>query len=41
VIEFPSVEQAVAAYESLAYQAVLAIMRHSVQREVRIIPGAD
>jgi uncharacterized protein (DUF1330 family) len=41
VIEFPSVEQAVAAYESPAYQVVLAIMRPSVQREVRIIPGAE
>jgi uncharacterized protein (DUF1330 family) len=41
VIEFPSVEQAIAAYESPAYQAVLAIMRDSVKREVRIIPGVD
>ena len=41
VIEFPSVEQAVAAYESPAYQVVLAIMRESVKREVRIIPGVD
>jgi uncharacterized protein (DUF1330 family) len=41
VIEFPSVEQAIAAYESPAYQTVLAIMRDSVKREVRIIPGVD
>jgi len=41
VIEFPSVEQAIAAYESPAYQAVLAIMRDSVKRDVRIIPGVD
>lgn len=41
VIEFPSVEQAVAAYESAAYQAILAMMRNSVQREVRIVPGVD
>jgi uncharacterized protein (DUF1330 family) len=41
VIEFPSVEQAIAAYESPAYQAVLAIMLDSVKREVRIIPGVD
>ena len=39
VIEFPSVEHAVAAYESVEYQAVLAIMRGSVRREVRIVPG--
>jgi uncharacterized protein (DUF1330 family) len=41
VIEFPSAEQAIAAYESAAYQAVLAIMRDSVKREVRIIPGVE
>jgi uncharacterized protein (DUF1330 family) len=39
VIEFPSVEQAVAAYESAEYQAVLDVMRDSVRREVRIVPG--
>ena len=39
VIEFPSVEQAVAAYESEEYQAVLAVMRDSVRREVRIVSG--
>ena len=41
VIEFPSVEQAVAAYESPAYQSVLAIMRDSVKREVRIVAGVS
>jgi uncharacterized protein (DUF1330 family) len=41
VIEFPSVEQAAAAYESPAYQAALGIMRDAVQREVRIVPGVD
>jgi uncharacterized protein (DUF1330 family) len=41
VIEFPSVEQAAAAYESPAYQAALGIMRGAMQREVRIVPGAD
>jgi uncharacterized protein (DUF1330 family) len=41
VIEFPSVEQAVAVYESAEYQAVLAIMRDHVKREVRIVPGVD
>lgn len=41
VIEFPSVEQAVAAYESVEYQAVLAMMRDTVRREVRIVSGTD
>jgi uncharacterized protein (DUF1330 family) len=41
VIEFPSVEQAVAAYESPAYQAALELMPASVKREVRIVPGVD
>jgi uncharacterized protein (DUF1330 family) len=41
VIEFPSVEQAAAAYESPAYQAALDIMRDAMQREVRIVPGVD
>jgi uncharacterized protein (DUF1330 family) len=41
VIEFPSVAQAIATYESDEYQAVLAIMRGAVVREVRIAPGAE
>jgi uncharacterized protein (DUF1330 family) len=41
VIEFPSVEHAIGAYESAAYQAALAIMRDSVRREVRIMPGVE
>jgi uncharacterized protein (DUF1330 family) len=41
VIEFPSVAQAIATYESAEYQAVLAIMRGAVVREVRIAPGAE
>ena len=39
VIEFRDVEQAVAAYESAEYQAVLALIRGLVRREVRIVPG--
>jgi uncharacterized protein (DUF1330 family) len=39
VIEFPSVEQALAAYASAEYQSILAIMRDHVKREVRIVPG--
>jgi uncharacterized protein (DUF1330 family) len=41
VIEFPSVEQAVAAYESEPYQLALGIMRGFVDREVRIVPASD
>jgi uncharacterized protein (DUF1330 family) len=40
VIEFPSVEQAVAAYNSEPYQRALAIMRGAVKREVRIVQGS-
>ncbi|MGZ9032033.1 MAG: DUF1330 domain-containing protein [Burkholderiaceae bacterium] len=39
VIEFPTVEQAIAAYKSAEYQAVLAIIRGTVRREVRIVSG--
>lgn len=39
VIEFPSVEAAVAAYESREYQVELAAIRDSVRREVRIVSG--
>ena len=39
VIEFDSAEQAVAAYESLEYQAALALLG-DVDRDVRIVEGA-
>ena len=41
VAEFDSVDKAIAAYESLAYQAALAILKDACVREVRIVPGAD
>ena len=41
LIEFPSVEHAVDAYESPEYQAALTVMRDVVQREVRIVPAAE
>lgn len=41
VIEFASVADAVAAYESPAYQAALALLDGSTQREVRILEGAE
>jgi uncharacterized protein (DUF1330 family) len=39
VVEFPSVEQAVAAYESPRYQAARAKLLGAVDREVRIVSG--
>ena len=39
VIEFESVDKAVAAYESSAYQTALAKLKNAVVREVRIVPG--
>jgi uncharacterized protein (DUF1330 family) len=39
VIEFDSVENAIAVYESPEYQAVLAILKDHVERDVRIIAG--
>jgi len=41
VIEFDSVDDAVAAYESPAYQAALALLDGVAQREVRILEGAE
>ena len=41
LIEFESVDQAVAAYESPAYQVALAKLKGAVEREVRIVPGVD
>lgn len=39
VIEFESVASAVAAYESPAYQAALAVLRGKAEWEVRILEG--
>jgi uncharacterized protein (DUF1330 family) len=39
VVEFDSVGQAVAAYESPEYQAALAVLAGSVDRDVRIVEG--
>jgi uncharacterized protein (DUF1330 family) len=41
VIEFPSYEQAVAAYESDAYQKALEALGDSVVRDLRVISGAE
>lgn len=40
VIEFGSVEQARAAYESSAYQDAAALLAGSVERDIRIVEGA-
>ena len=39
ITEFDSVEQAIAAYESPEYQAAVAILADSVERDVRIVEG--
>ncbi len=39
VIEFPSVEHAIAAHDSAAYQAALAALDDGAVRDLRIIPG--
>ena len=39
VIEFDSVEQAVATHDSAAYQAALAAMGDGAEREIRIVEG--
>ncbi|MBL1090659.1 MULTISPECIES: DUF1330 domain-containing protein [Streptomyces] len=41
LIEFDSFEQAVAAYESEAYQQALVVLSNSVERDFRIIEGID
>jgi uncharacterized protein (DUF1330 family) len=40
LIEFDSVEQAVAVHESPAYQAALAALKDGVVRDLRIVPAA-
>jgi uncharacterized protein (DUF1330 family) len=41
LIEFDSVEQAVAAHDSADYQAALEILGDSVDRELRIVEGSE
>ena len=40
IIEFDSVEQAVEAHDSAAYQAALKALDHGADRDIRIIEGA-
>lgn len=39
VVEFDSVQQAIAAYESDAYQAAFRLLKGSTERDVRIVEG--
>jgi uncharacterized protein (DUF1330 family) len=39
IVEFASVDAAISAYESPAYQEVLAILDGAVERDVRIVEG--
>ncbi|MGA0609734.1 DUF1330 domain-containing protein [Caldimonas sp. KR1-144] len=41
VVEFDSAAMAVAAYESAAYRAALALLGSSADREVRILQGTE
>lgn len=41
LIEFDSFEQAVAAYESEAYQEALVVLSDAVERDFRIVEGID
>jgi uncharacterized protein (DUF1330 family) len=40
VIEFDSVERAVAAHDSAAYQAALKVLGDAAERDIRIVEGA-
>ena len=39
IIEFDSIEQAVATHDSAAYQAALAALKGGAERDLRIVPG--
>ncbi|BBU32008.1 hypothetical protein BTHE68_57420 (plasmid) [Burkholderia sp. THE68] len=41
VVEFPSFEQALAAYQSKDYQDVLAVLGDGAERDARIVAGVD
>jgi uncharacterized protein (DUF1330 family) len=41
VIEFDSVEQAIAAHASPAYQAALKVLEGAAERDVRIVEGVS
>jgi uncharacterized protein (DUF1330 family) len=39
IIEFPTVEQAIATHDSPAYQAALKVLDGGAVRDLRIVPG--
>ena len=41
IVEFESVEKAIAAHESPAYQAALKALRNGADREIRIVEGMN
>ena len=41
VVEFESLAQAVAAHDSPAYQAALAVLGNAAERDLRIVEGID
>jgi uncharacterized protein (DUF1330 family) len=41
LIEFDSVEQAIAAHDSPAYQQALKALGHGAERDIRIVAGAE
>jgi len=41
LIEFPSVDAAVAAYHSVAYQEALAVLGNAAERDLRIIEAIE
>ncbi|HEY7102484.1 MAG TPA: DUF1330 domain-containing protein [Mycobacteriales bacterium] len=41
LIEYPSVEAAVAAYESPAYQQALTVLGDAAERDIRIVEAVD
>jgi uncharacterized protein (DUF1330 family) len=40
-VEFDSVEQAIAAHDSPAYQEALALLGNTCERDIRIVEGVD
>jgi len=41
LVEFDSIDQAVAAFDSAAYQAALNVLGDAVERDFRIVEGVD
>jgi uncharacterized protein (DUF1330 family) len=41
ISEFPSVEQAIAAYNSAGYQQALKVLSNGAQRDIRIVEGLE